>query len=616
VLHKRDDVAAGSRRGDLRRSQIRRQDQRKKSKQRHKQVPAPSRTQARPSWEQAPALSRRHAAGLSRGQVRRQRQRQVRRRSVGRRTINVLAALFVLFTLLAPNQISRLSPGAFLRIPVEGLVGVAVMLVSPQRLRRPLAAVGGVALGLLTIGKFLDMGFFYALSRPFDLVFDWAFVGNAVEFVTTAIGRVGAIATVIAVIAAAVAVVVLVTLSVLRLTRLVTRHTRPAAATVAVLAVGWVVSSGLGLQAAPGEPVAAKDTINAVVDRTRQVRDARQDQKAFIAQLQSDSIKNTPGNQLLTGLRGKDVVVAFVESYGVDAIQDPEFAPRVDAVLADGDRRLRAAGFSSRSAYLTSPTYGGGSWLAQSTLLSGVWANNQQRYNELIASDHLTLNGAFHRAGWRTVGIMPGVTRAWPEGAFFDFDRIYDSHHLGYAGPHFTWSQVPDQFTLAAFQRLELSKQNRAPIMAEIPLTSSHIPWAPLPKMVNWGSVGNGSVYGPIAAAGQKPDGILQDPARARTAYRQSIEYSLTSLISYVEHYGNDNLVLVFLGDHQASSIVTGQGASRDAPITIVAKDPAVLNRISGWGWTTGLKPGSQAPVWRMDSFRDRFLTAFGPNPH
>jgi hypothetical protein len=97
-----------------------------------------------------------------------------------------------------------------------------------------------------------------------------------------------------------------------------------------------------------------------------------------------------------------------------------------------------------------------------------------------------------------------------------------------------------------------------------------------------------------------------------RTAYRQAIEYSLDTLISYVLEYGGDELVLVFVGDHQPAPVITGAGASRDVPITIVAKDPAVLDRISGWGWQHGLNPGPQAPVWRMDAFRDRFLTAFG----
>jgi len=60
---------------------------------------------------------------------------------------------------------------------------------------------------------------------------------------------------------------------------------------------------------------------------------------------------------------------------------------------------------------------------------------------------------------------------------------------------------------------------------------------------------------------------------------------------------------------------VVGDTASRDVPITIVARDPAVLDRVAGWGWTAGLEPGPGAPVWPMNAFRDRFLTAFGPQP-
>ena len=58
---------------------------------------------------------------------------------------------------------------------------------------------------------------------------------------------------------------------------------------------------------------------------------------------------------------------------------------------------------------------------------------------------------------------------------------------------------------------------------------------------------------------------------------------------------------------------MSGQNASHDVPITIVAKDPAVMRHISGWHWQSGMRPSANAPVWRMDSFRDRFLSAFGP---
>jgi hypothetical protein len=106
---------------------------------------------------------------------------------------------------------------------------------------------------------------------------------------------------------------------------------------------------------------------------------------------------------------------------------------------------------------------------------------------------------------------------------------------------------------------------------------------------------------------------VLGDPGRARDLYGRAIEYTLGTLISYVEEYGDEDLVLIFLGDHQPAPLVTGVAASRDVPITIVAGDPAVLAHISSWGWQDGLRPGAQAPVLPMHAFRDRFLTAFGP---
>jgi hypothetical protein len=61
--------------------------------------------------------------------------------------------------------------------------------------------------------------------------------------------------------------------------------------------------------------------------------------------------------------------------------------------------------------------------------------------------------------------------------------------------------------------------------------------------------------------------------------------------------------------------VVSGPDASHDVPITVLTRDPAVLDRIAGWGWDDGMLPGPRAPVWRMDAFRDRFLAAFGPAP-
>lgn len=338
-----------------------------------------------------------------------------RKRRILAGVTTTLAVLLVLFALVAPNQIGRLSPAAFLRIPLEGLVGVALLLVLPGRTRRVVAAIVGVALGLLTIVKIIDMGFFEVLDRPFDLVLDWVLLDDALSFLTDSIGRFGAIAAAIGLALLVVAVLVLMTLSVLRLTRPLVRHRTTAARSVAALGAVWVTCAVLGAQIVPGVPVAANSAADLAYDRTLQVRAGLRDQSAFAEEVTVDAFRDTPGDRLLTGLRGKDVIFAFVESYGRDAVEDPEMAPQVGALLDAGNQRLNAAGFASRSAFLTSPTAGGGSWLAHATLLSGLWIDNQQRHNNLLASDRLTLNGAFRRADWRTVAVMPALTQPWPE---------------------------------------------------------------------------------------------------------------------------------------------------------------------------------------------------------
>jgi hypothetical protein len=250
---------------------------------------------------------------------------------------------------------------------------------------------------------------------------------------------------------------------------------------------------------------------------------------------------------------------------------------------------------------------------------SGLWVSNQERYDQLVdrtGGARLTLSGAFHRAGWRTVADVPANRSDWPQGrAFYGFDTVYDSRNVGYAGPGFGYGPIPDQFTLAALERAELRPGPRPRVMAEVDLVTSHLPWAPLPRLVGWSAVGDGSVYAGMPALGPSPDVVWRDRTSVRAAYTRSIVYSLESLVSFLEHTSDRHLVLVVLGDHQPATVVSGAGSGHDVPVTVVARDPAVLSQISGWGWTAGLRPGSAAPVWRMDAFRDRFLTAFGPGP-
>ena len=374
--------------------------------------------------------------------------------------------------------------------------------------------------------------------------------------------------------------------------------------------------AALGVQVT-GVPVASEQVALGVQDRARRVRDTIRDEAAFARIARKDAFANTPPDQLLTGLRGKDMMIAFIESYGRSAIEDPVEAPGVDATLAAENRKLTAAGFAAKSGWLTSATYGGSSWLGHSTFLSGLWINNQQRYRTVTAGKHLTLPGAFAKTGdWETVGVMPGVQKAWPEQKFYGIDTLYDSRDLGYRGPKFSWSTMPDQYALTAFERLVHGRKHDKPLMSTIILTSSHQPWAPIPRTVPQDEVGDGSVYDAVEKAGKRPGDIITSAQKSKEEYGKSIQYSVTSLIDYLTRYGGKDTVLVFLGDHQPIARVSGDHASRDVPVSVVAKDPKVLDRIADWGWTDGLRPAHGAPVWKMSAFRDRFLTAYGSTPH
>jgi phosphatidylglycerophosphate synthase len=513
----------------------------------------------------------------------------------------VLALLLVWAALVAPNQPSRLTLGEFVRLPLELLVVVAVAALLPTTVRRVLAVVVGAVLSALVLVKVLDIGFFTAFDRPFKPVDDSSYLGIGIETLRDAIGTSSADLVVAVAAVLIVALLALPVLALVRVTRVAAGHRGWALRAAVSLGVVWMALRVVGA------PVASSSAAALAVDEVQAVRTGLADRAELARLIAHDRFRDTPGNRLLTGLRGKDVLLVFVESYGRVAVQDSSFSPRIDAVLDQGTAQLRAAGFSSRSAFLTSPTFGGLSWLAHSTLQAGIQVDGQRRYNQLVKADRLTLTRAFKRAGWRAVGAMPANHRAWPEGhSFYHYDKIYDRRNLGYRGPDFGLPPMPDQYTFLALQRRELARHDR-PLFAEVDLISSHAPWTKIPRLIAWDEVGDGSIFDRIPA---------DEPTQGvRAAYGQSIEYSLSTLFSFVQRYGDDDTVLVVLGDHQPATVVTGQGASHDVPISVIAHDPKVMDQIAGWDWQEGMQPSPRAPVWPMAAFRDRFLTAFGSRP-
>jgi len=534
-------------------------------------------------------------------------------RPVRRGVRTAVSAIVVFVAVLAPGIIASGSALAAIRVPIEAIVALAIIAVLPWRAARRVVAVVAAVIFVATIAAAaLDRGFMTAVGQSFNIVSGWAQLVDGYGVVSDSTGPVVAAVIVVLIILVAAASAVAIAVCLLHLAAVARRHMRGAVVGGSAITASWIVLALIGAQFVPGEPIAAADTTHAAVAKADQVNVAAGEQAALNSAAANDAFAQVPASDLLTGLKGKDVIVAFIESYGQVAVQNTSFSSGVDSVLRAGNASLAAAGYSERSAFLTSPTFGGISWLAHSTLQSGLWINSQQKYDQVTSGNRFTLASAFKKAGWRTVSDVPSDTKPWSIGSsFYHFGTKLNAVNVGYHGPRFSYARIPDQYTWAYFQKHELATPHK-PLMAEIDFVSSHTPWTPLPHEVPWTSVGDGSIYDPQPAEGLPPSVVWQNRHHVQQLYGQSVQYTMSTLFSFLTTFNDPNLVLVVLGDHQPATEVSGAGANHNVPVSIISKDPHVINRIASWNWQPGMLPSPTAPVWRMDAFRDRFLTAYG----
>lgn len=529
-------------------------------------------------------------------------------------SLNVAAIAFIFIALIIPNRVSDISVSSLLFFPLELLL-LCLLLLLPGRGGLLLRWVMAALLAVGVIFKCADMGTFKVFARPFNPVFDGYLFANGINLLNGAIGAVGAVLVAVLLVLVVLAIIVGAFWVLGRVQRVLGVSVYKSTAILSGGLVFWLLLFFIG------SPKASVQFYQHLSAHTLDIFATAKDMQAFNAQLDKSEGVAYSNDNLFAQLRGKDVLVVFVESYGRTALDNPEFAPLIRPLLERTSREFAEKGFAARSGFLTSPTVGGLSWLAHGTAMSGLWIDNQIRYNSLMLSERPTLNRLFKQAGWRTVAVMPAITMAWPEGQFYGYDEIYDAQHLGYQGKPFNWITMPDQYTLSAFQQRELANKSRTPVMAEIALISSHAPWTPIPQLIDWNAVGDGTVFNAQATSGDSPEEVWKDNARIRLQFRLSIEYALETIASYVMNYGDDNLVVLVFGDHQPAPIVTGdsgdfKAGSRDVPVHFIARDPKVLEAVARWQWTAGMLPAADAPVWRMDELRNKLIDTFSSPAH
>lgn len=487
------------------------------------------------------------------------------------------------------------------RLPVivpAALALMAALVLLGRRLGRVSRAILATLLLLAAVLQLAGTLVRHFLARGLDLYFDLGNLPSVVGLVTTAAGPVRAGLAAVLALAALVAIVLAMTWALGAWARLMTTERR--AAIVLVLSLALVG----GVAVAPGRfSAAAPDVV------------ARQAARLYRAMAVTTGLDQhdeaalaTPPPPVtnLAALKDRDVFLVYIESYGTAVLDVPSFRAVVAPALQDFARTVTAAGYHLVSSRLVSPVFGGGSWLAHATLDSGLKLD-PFLYRFLTESRRETLPAYFRADGHRTVAVMPGITKPWPEARFFGFEHDYFAANLGYSGPPFGWFRIPDQYTLARFDADELAPGHK-PLFAEIVLVSSHTPFAPVPPYVaHWHQAGP---YKDIPQA--EWHRIYREPdwAHLDRPYLQSVVYDLRTLGQWLAELQDNGLVII-LGDHQPPGVIPRASPPWTVPIHILSRDPALVAPFVKAGYVAGAIPPEAAKVKGMERFLGDFLADF-----
>lgn len=456
-----------------------------------------------------------------------------------------------------------------------------------------------IAIALLALLQLVSAGVEHILDRSLDLYFDFRHVPNLLALYVDAAGWRGILVVIASVLGAA----LLLWLTERALAAIERAMARPLTA-VASLGAGLI---GLLLIALPFVQPIDTAAASAAGEQTVAAWRAFTVLHGFDTRYAAALDAPPPPAGKLPGLKGKDVYLIFIESFGTVALDDPAYRRTLDPALTDFASTVEGAGYTLLSSRLVSPVFGGGSWLAHGTLASGVKLD--QLTNELLLNSHrLTLPRYLAAAGYRGVEVMPGIKKPDPEAAFWGFDAHYFDADLGYRGPPFGWFNIPDQFTLKQFAARELTP-GHGPLFAQIVLVSSHTPFAPVPPYLDdWSDVGpyNNEPDDLWARVYAPPDwNNLDQP------YLESISYDLKTVSAWLKGLDRDALVII-LGDHQPPEITRIAGQPWTVPVYVLSHDADLVQPFAARGYMPGDTPLPRDNPEGMEKFLGDFLSAFG----
>jgi hypothetical protein len=384
----------------------------------------------------------------------------------------------------------------------------------------------------------------------------------------------------------------------------------------------------------------------ATVGQGNQVRDAAEAHYAF------------------PGIEDADIHLFVAESYGMTVFTNPHHRRRLEEFYAAAQKELREAGLHVRSWAYESTAFGGTSWLADATLVTGMEIDTQHKYDQAVAAGSRNLLHLLAEAGYRRVFSAPGTKFMDEEyRRFYDFTRYITYEDFAYEGPYFAYGRMPDQYQLARaaeeiFGRYpgensggtapaggasaageavpaggaspagEASPAGgaspagkaaraggQAPLYVQYMLCSSHVPWNYIPPyLASWEFPQNGQVYYD-RSRNTYYENSWAAGSELFAGYAHSIRYTLQSVFGYIKRELADGEIAVIVGDHQPKFPVSEKGASFAVPLHLISTREEYLQPFELFGYVEGLEPPAEADFPGLEEFLGHLLTVARAEP-
>ena len=337
-------------------------------------------------------------------------------------------------------------------------------------------------------------------------------------------------------------------------------------------------------------------------------------QALFVYQVTEDSRgaeNSSAGLQHKAGtieLDKRDFHLVFLESYGTTVFKTPSYYMQIEPHLYQLTKVAREQGWEMVTGVYHTPTFGGASWLSHATLMTGQWISSNMQYHQLLTTESETLATWFRNSDYRITALLPGLKRHWPEGRFYNYDKIWDARSLSYPGPDFGWWRIPDHFSLARFYDEEGKQSHRPPLFNLFATITSHMPFNPIPPIEqDWSKLLTSKPY---SGTGQTENfSAILYGEDLQASYSRAIGYDLQLVGNLLALTSQQHPLIIVLGDHQPPAIIAGHGAPWTVPVHVFSNDKTILHKFTRAGFVTGLEPEDQS-LGRLDDLHHLILRA------